>query len=673
MRILVKLSILFLSFCIITGCEKDDEESGPAVKTLTAEAPVNGGIILYGELKGASSIDTHGFYYSEDSLFSRYQTEIISLDKPDKSGKFHAEISTGLKPATVYFFKAFIQTGGNTIFGKTSLFLSTGSLPPEIIQVIPEIAHIEDTVKIYGKYFGGNSYAYYTKVIFSGGYARIIQINDSLITCVIPETNKPYQPQIKVSVFDKSDSVLFQLHKPVIESFSPSYGNFRDTISIIGQHFDRVNARNKVLMGSNVAEIISSSRNIIKVVIPDDLDKSISRFNLSAQLQNTISETSFRLIAPEISKIPECCYSYSEIEIKGKHFHPIPYKNKVFIEDIETQVLSGNTESLTIEVPMGPFPRGHASVKVQVADTMVLSESEFCIKDNWLMISNSLPFSFYGDVGTFTIGNTAYVISGSNDYADEKQYLWEFDSEDYSWEKHDIPFDLKYSGVCTSIGEKGYIYSANETNDFWEFDPSTHTWAQKTDFPGERRDKAAIFAVNQNVYVGIGSDFNLSANNKVFHDFYKYDPFLNVWSRISDLNSDEYNARTEASTFVIGSIAYLTGGARTTGMYDAWKYTSSTDQWIRIADFPDARNYASSFTLNGKGYIVNGTSVGGWETNQCWEYDPTPNEWKQSYDIGHRRRYRGFAFSVNGIAFVGGGSGGANDGTTNWELFRLNK
>jgi len=118
---------------------------------------------------------------------------------------------------------------------------------------------------------------------------------------------------------------------------------------------------------------------------------------------------------------------------------------------------------------------------------------------------------------------------------------------------------------------------------------------------------------------------------------------------------------------------YLTGAARTTGMFEAWKYISSTDQWIRIADFPDARNSTSSFSLKGKGYIANGTPVSNWQTKECWEYDPAANVWKRFYDIGHKRRDNGFAFSVNGIAFVGGGSGGANDGTTNWELYRLNK
>jgi hypothetical protein len=669
MRFIKNISLLILIAVLLPTCEKNDDT--PGVKTLDVKFPDDGGVILNGELHGASSVVGYGFYYSRDSLFSKYETEIISFNEKPRPGSFHAEISSGLEPDVVYFFKAYIYTNGSVMFGKTSAFLSTGSKPPEILQVIPEIAHIEDTVEIYGKNFGKNIYPYYMQVNFSGARARIIDYNDSLITCVIPEGNRTYQPLLKVTVFDKTDSASLQLYKPVIESFTPN-GTFRDTITITGQHFDRVANRNKVLIGSTIAAVILSSRDKLKVLLPDNLEKSICRITVTAQLQSTTNETSFKLTVPVISATPQCSFSYSEIELIGKFFNPVLYYNKVFIEDVESEIISGNTESLIVKVPFGPFPRGYARVKIQVADTVVDSGLDFCIEDDWLMISNSLPFTFYGDVGTFTIGNTAYVISHPHENLDDRQYLWEFNSQDYIWKKYSIPFDLMHTGICTTDGVKGYVYTATETQNFWEFNPLSHTWTQKADFPGVRRDEASAFSVNQDIYVGIGSDFYAS-NDLALHDFYKYDPALNTWARISDLDPDSYWARTEASTFVIDNIAYLTCGARNTGMYDAWKYVYSTDKWIRIADFPDARNYTGSFVLNDKGYITNGTSVGGWESIDCWEYDPVSNDWKSFYPIGHKRRCRGFAFSVNGKAFAGGGDGGANSGKTTWELYMFNK
>ncbi|HLO59249.1 MAG TPA: IPT/TIG domain-containing protein [Bacteroidales bacterium] len=669
MRYINKISLFILVSLLLSACEKNDET--PGVKTLDVEFPDDGGVILNGELQGASSIIEYGFYYSRDSLFSKYETEIISFNEKAGSGSFHAAINSGLEPDAVYFFKAYIYTNGSIMFGKTKAFLSTGNKPPEILQVIPEIAHIADTVEIFGKNFGRNNYFYYMQVNFSGARAQVLNYNDSLITCIIPEDCRTYRPQLKVTVFDKSDSASFQLYKPVIESFTPT-GTFRDTITITGQHFDKVAVRNEVSIGSTIAAVISSSREKLKVLVPDNLNKSIARIKVTAQLQSTTSETPFKLKTPVISAVPECSFSDSEIELKGKFFNPVRYYNKVLIEDVESEIISVNTESIIIKVPYGPFPRGYAHVKIQVADTIVDSGLDFCIEDNWLMISNTLPFTFYGDVGTFTIGNTAYVISHPHEPLEDRQYLWKFNTQDYTWKKYSIPFDLMHTGICTTNGVKGYVYTATETDNFWEFDPLSDTWTQKADFPAVRRDEASAFSVNRDIYVGIGSDFYLS-NDLALHDFYKYDPGLNIWTRISDLDPDSHWARTEASTFVIDNIAYLTCGARNTGMYDAWKYIYSTDKWIRIADFPDARHYTGSFVLNNKGYITNGSPVGDWESDECWEYDPVSNDWKSFYPIGHKRRYRGFAFSVNGKAFAGGGYGGANSGNTTWELYLLNK
>jgi hypothetical protein len=663
-----KLSFILLTFLLLICCRKDkDLESDPVVETLQSEIPAEGGVILHGDLSGVSAIEKYGFYYSRDSLFSPYNTNVISFDNPEKSGMFYAEINTNLVPDVVYFFKAFIETRKGLIFGKRNLFLSTGSKPPEITRVMPEIAYLEDTVKIYGKHFG-KEMNYYTQVVFSGTSTSIIQLSDSIITCVIHGSSELYEPQLKVIVFDKSDSISFNLYTPVIESIGPMNGTFRDTISITGQHFDKVITRNKVLLGSVPAEIISSSRNKLTFVVPDNLEKSKCRINLTAQLQTVVSEGDFTLLTPVINGMPDCAYSDTEIEIRGRYFHPEYTMNKVYIENVEAEILSGTSKSLLVKVPFGPFPRGLANVSIKIVDVTGYSNSDFCIQDDWVMVSNSLPFNFLGDVGSFVIDNVAYVIAVSRDYSDTKEYLWEFDSKEYSWTKHSIPFEMMHTSVCVSNGSKGYVYTANAANNFWEFNPADNSWTRKTNFPGERRDGATSFSIGNNIFVGIGSDYYAG---KFFHDFYKYDPVLNNWTRISDLDKDSPFMRAKASTFTIGNTAYLTCGATNTGMFDAWKYSNSTDQWVRIADFPDARSYTSAFTLNGKGYVANGTPVGDLDKKNCWEYDPLTNVWQPFYDVGHFGRYDGFSFSINGTAFVGGGDGWF--GSPRWELLKLNK
>lgn len=669
MKRLRYLLIIVSIECLVIGCKKDDENfiPTPSITTLIAEVPNDGGVIFSGELTHPDKITNHGFYYSEDSLFRNVNYVQISLNEPKRTGEFEAIIETGLKKNTVYFFKAFITVEDDEYFGVTKPFFSSGSKPPIIDFIIPEKAHLEDTISIHGRYFGQNSY--YTTVHFNEIRAKIVSRSDSAITCIVPGALDDYISTIMVTAFDKSDSADYSLHTPIIEGFSPAIATFRDTISIFGNHFDNLKIRNNVELNDFPTEIINSSRTQIDFVIPDELNDSLSIINLFSQVQWVESNDKLKLLPPKIDSIPLCTYTNQNIQIKGEFFHPNLYKNKVFIENIEAEVISGNVNSLIIKVPQGPFPRGQANISIQVANYDIKSKRDFCISDTWLMISNTLPFSFYGDVGTFTISNQAYVVSDPNDFNDSEIALWKFNESTNDWTKYETPFLINHDGTCTSNNIKGYLYNTGDNDNFWEYNPISNDWSQKADFPGESRKQATSFSIGDDIYVGSGVyyDFN---NQIAYCDFYKYTPSSDSWTKVSSLPVDYCYKRYRASTFVIDDIAYLTAGASNTGMNDTWKYIPSIDEWIQVANFTDARRYTSSFSLNDKGYIANGTPVGGSARKECWEYDPLTNSWSKFDDIGHKARYRGFAFTVSDTAYVGGGSGynGAQ-----YEIFKLVK
>lgn len=666
-----RIRVLFLvamSVCLVIGCQKEDENSisTPTINTLVANIPHDGGVILSGELTQPNEITDHGFYFSEDSLFRNGNYVQISLDEPEKTGEFETIVETGLKKNTIYFFKAFITVEDKNIYGLTKPFISSGSKPPIIDFVLPEKAHLDDTITIFGKHFGNNNY--YTSIYFNENKALLLNRSDSIITCMIPSSLSEYISTIRITVYDKSDSIIYSLHTPEIELINPLFSTFRDTITIYGSHFDNSIDRNRIELNNISAEIISSSRTQIAFVVPDELNDSSSIINLFSQLQWVNSEDEFKLVPPKIDSIPTCSYTNQHIMIEGSNFHPILHKNKIFIETIEAELISGDTKKLIINVPYGPFPRGRASIALQLANYEVIANSDFCILDPWLMISNTLPFSFYGDVGTFTIGNNAYVISDPIGYNNSEIVLWKFEVSSYSWTKLDVPLIINHYGTCTSNGNKGYLYNTGDSNNFWEYNSISNEWTQKADFPGDSRKQATSFAVGDNIFVGSGVSHGIGVSTQAYCDFYKYNPSTNTWSQVSDIAVVYCYKRYRASTFVIDDIAYLTAGASNTGMNDTWKYVSTTDEWIEVANFPDARHYTSSFSLNGKGYIANGTPVGGGERKECWEYNPLSNSWNQIDDIGHKSRFRGFAFTVSDTAYVGGGSG--DDGVQD-EIYKL--
>jgi N-acetylneuraminic acid mutarotase len=664
-----KLIVIMIVLCFC-GCGDDEDGtvSFPSVKTRFVEVSNIGGAIFSGEITKHEIVSDYGFIYGEDSTLKAPFATTVSLGKPLQSGIFEHDLSVGLKKDQVYFFKAYIVVNSGFIYGETKSFISNGSIPPVIESVSPEKGYLEQAITIYGKNFGTNNY--YTTVNFGEIHVYPLYVNDTVISVVIPDNLTNDHFQLVVKVYDKSIDVPYQLQTPEIHSISPESGTFRDIISIQGDHFDTIVERNQVWLGEIKATVISSSRTEIKLVIPDDLQNGQTHVKLRSQLQEVVSVGTFSLKPPAIYGFPECTSSDISFEIEGEFFNPDYYRNRVFFGEVEANILGGDAKRLLVAVPYGPFPGAKTKVKVRVADIVVEDNKEICIQDNWVMVSNSLPFAFYREIGTFSLLGKAYVISRPDNHWEMKKYFWVFDPDHGSWSKTNLPFDGISGGVCTDDGEKGYVYNAGDKDNFWEYNPLSKQWLKMADFPGERRGGAAIFSIGDHVFLGIGSDIN-QGTSKPFHDFFRFDKRKNEWSKISNLVMDPHFGRLEMSVFVIGSYAYLLGGALNTGQNDVWRYNAAQDTWERVADAPDAFSMTSHFVLNGKGYIANG--IGNSAGNEVWEYDPSTNTWRDHYSMGHYGRYGGFAFVVNGKAYAGGGATNVVIENSSLELYQLNK
>ena len=137
------------------------------------------------------------------------------------------------------------------------------------------------------------------------------------------------------------------------------------------------------------------------------------------------------------------------------------------------------------------------------------------------------------------------------------------------------------------------------------------------------------------------------------------DPMGN-WVRKSDF---EGMPRGSAVSFVIGDKAYVGLGYNDDDdtndgyMKDFWVYSSSTDRWDRIADFPgNGRVAAVGFAVNGKGYVGTGYD-GDNKLKDFWEYDPTTNTWTQKDNFLGNARYKAVGFSINNYGYIGTGYG----------------
>jgi outer membrane protein assembly factor BamB/N-acetylneuraminic acid mutarotase len=180
----------------------------------------------------------------------------------------------------------------------------------------------------------------------------------------------------------------------------------------------------------------------------------------------------------------------------------------------------------------------------------------------------------------FSIGDKGYIGtgSGSSSYSID---FWEYDPQTDAWtQKADFGGTGRHAAVGFSIGDKGYIGTGvnnmNNLDDFWEYDPLTNEWTQKADFRGIGRQYAVGFSIGNKGYIGTGYDGKSDASR--LNDFWEYDPQTNIWIQKTDFGG---TGRFSAIGFSINDLAYLGTGRIEFGhegmRKDFWEYNPNIE------------------------------------------------------------------------------------------------
>jgi len=138
----------------------------------------------------------------------------------------------------------------------------------------------------------------------------------------------------------------------------------------------------------------------------------------------------------------------------------------------------------------------------------------------------------------FSIGDRGYVGMGRNRgvfYHD----FWEFDLNRIpQWEFVGFfPGISRSNAVVFTIDNKAYFGTGfnpafGDLKDFWEFDPDTKQWTERTPFQGKKRNQAFGFSINDKGYLGGGFLNELRPDGISFApsypiDFWQYTPSKN--------------------------------------------------------------------------------------------------------------------------------------------------
>lgn len=193
--------------------------------------------------------------------------------------------------------------------------------------------------------------------------------------------------------------------------------------------------------------------------------------------------------------------------------------------------------------------------------------------------------------------------------------------------------------------------------DWWLYSSSTDAFTQLTDFPGNARTLACIFAVGSNIYVGCGKDGAAS-----YKDWYRYDTGGGAWysmDAIPEVAATYYGQ----ACFSVETKGYVVGGFDGSNPMDhVYEYDTETSAWRQLADYGGTPvYYGSGFSLGSLGFVCGGYD-GATNIKETWEYNPEAETWTQKGDMPETLSYAPVTVIGNRAYYCTGWDGAAVSG-----------
>lgn len=419
--------------------------------------------------------------------------------------------------------------------------------------------------------------------------------------------------------------------EPEITGIQPLLGNINDTLVVIGRYFGTKNPIVKI--NQFVARVLRASQDSIHVIVPPELKEKVSTVKIENLNQIITAKDSFTLISPEIHAIGTKIGFYGdEIVIKGKNFSANPSSLKVFFHVTPSVFEYVDDQTITAVVPEG-LDSANCSIGVVMNNQLAESQEQFSVLPVEIedfspkvictgetMIIKGRNFNpivdknrvYVGGVHVRTLSVSETTLTVSLPKQNEVRYdsrnaavrvnvggnVRTFEEKlvinDKWFRLADAPLELrnenKICATCPSsyyynyahsfvVGKTAYI-GLNGRQNFWAYDIEQNTWRKLADFPGAVRMSAAGFVYGNKIYYGTGSDALNSS--LLLNDWWEYDTTTDSWLRKAD--------------FIGGGRSKLNGYSNTSGCFLAygfnwnqyngyeayvWKYNPETDVWAR--------------------------------------------------------------------------------------------
>lgn len=241
---------------------------------------------------------------------------------------------------------------------------------------------------------------------------------------------------------------------------------------------------------------------------------------------------------------------------------------------------------------------------------------------------------------------------------------WRWDVIQFSWQPvASLPATPRQYATAQSIDGIGFLFGGSDAsaplNELWAYDTDQNTWSARSSLPSSGRYASASFVANGKLYVVGG----LTAGGTALNELWAYDPVMDTWAQLADLPGVPRHRATAASTwFASEEHGIVVGGADEANLAldEVWRYAPSTDSWVAVAPFPEARFGASSAIFIDQPLIMAGTTDNSTFHSDGYLYYAFTDTWEPFGEFlpsGRRGGVMGFSHACSGYYFAYYGTG----------------
>lgn len=235
---------------------------------------------------------------------------------------------------------------------------------------------------------------------------------------------------------------------------------------------------------------------------------------------------------------------------------------------------------------------------------------------------------------------------------------------------------LKKLIFLLAIGSLLFISGCNNSDD----ETVLGDWVKIGSYDGSWRASAVNFVIGDRAYLGLGYN-NANSKDEYLLDMYSYSLSDGFWTKMTSFPGI---GREYAVSFSVGGKAYVVGGQNTNltteELSDVWQYDPEdhTDgpggTWTLLPDaFPGGPRFSAlSFVIGDKAYVGTG-SDGDQDKNDMYEFDYSQveldqNPWKQVKTYPGDKIQAGLGFTIGNKGFV---CTGRTSGSLNLDMWEF--